>query len=102
MKFTTKPTQPKVAVVDTLELIEAQESMRQAWQDLDESVKQLGAVQSVMDNINSAVNAIEQFGEAAVLVINVDKSLENLVGVSENLLTADKALEGLGEAAKAA
>lgn len=82
-----------------LDLLDAREAVREAWMDLDATVKQIDEVRTVMNNIDVAFKSIEQFGTGAVPVLNTDCGLESLLDVSTDLVTVDKAVEGLGEAA---
>ena len=98
--FNTEKMQPKV--MDRLELLNAQEELNQAFMDLTDAQKGMTEVCEVMENIQTSVDLITKYGVAGVEQLNIDGSLEALCGVEAKLITAEKAMEGLGEAAKAA
>lgn len=56
----------------------------------------------VMDNINISCALIKKCGASAVETLNLDGSLEQLLQIDAKLITAERSLEGLGEAAKKA
>lgn len=99
-KFNTEKT--SVKVMDRLELLQAQEELNQAFMDLTDAQKGMTEVCEVMENIQTSVDLITKYGAAGVEQLNVDGSLEALLQVPAKLITAEKAQEGLGEAAKAA
>ena len=99
-KFNVKPvaTEP----MDMIDLLQAQEELNQAFMDLTDAQKSMTEVCEVMENIQTSVNLITKYGAAGVEQLNMDGSLEDLLQVPAKLITAEKAQEGLGEAAKAA
>ena len=99
-KFNVQPmaTEP----MDRIDLLQAQEELNHAFMDLTDAQKSMTEVCEVMENIQTSVDLIAKYGAAGVEQLNVDGSLEALCGVEAKLLTAEKAQEGLGEAAKAA
>lgn len=99
-KFNVKPmvTEP----MDRIDLLQAQEELNNAWMNLTDAQKSMEEVCEVMENIQTSVDLITKYGAAGVEQLNVDGSLEALLQVPAKLITAEKAQEGLGDAAKAA
>ena len=102
MAFKFNTEKPSVKVMDRLELLQAQEELNQAFMDLTDAQKGMAEVCEVMENIQTSVDLITKYGVAGVEQLNVDGSLEALLQVPVKLITAEKAQEGLGKAAKAA
>lgn len=103
MKFSLS-TEP---IVDTtsmssLEMASMTNDLMTAYESLDNSIKELNEVQAVMENITVSINLLKQYGDSAVCQLNIDKGLESLLGLEESMITAQKAIEGLGDAAKGA
>lgn len=99
-KFNVKPMATEH--MDRIDLLQAQEELNQAFMDLTDAQKSMTEVCEVMENIQTSVDLITKYGAAGVEQLNVDGSLEALLQVPAKLITAEKAQEGLGEAAKAA
>ena len=99
MAFKFNTERPSVKVMDRLELLQAQEELNQAFMDLTDAQKSITEVCEVMENIQTSVDLITKYGAAGVEQLNVDGSLEALCGVETKLITAEKAQEGLGDAA---
>ena len=97
LTFSTEKIQPKV--MDRLDLLNAQEELNNAWMNLTDAQKSMEEVCEVMENIQASIDLITKYGAAGVEQLNIDGSLEALCGVEAKLLTAEKAQEGLGEAA---
>jgi len=102
MKFSLEATRPSVVTTSDLsELVTAQETINQSWRSINISQKQLidnqsfNEVQQIVDNVNFSINAISKYGIDAIKVLNVDGSLENLLGIPEKLITAEKAVNAL-------
>lgn len=102
MAFKFNAEKPSVKVMDRIELLQAQEELNQAFMNLTDAQKSMTEVCEVMENIQTSVDLITKYGAAGVEQLNIDGSLETLCGVEAKLLTAEKAQESLGEAAKAA
>lgn len=102
MRLSTKPTPVQVEPVDQFELLCLQEGMSSAYEALFDAQKNLDEVQEVMENITASIELITKFGQAGVEQLNVGCGLEELLQIPAKLITAEKAQEGLGEAAKAA
>ena len=102
MAFKFNTEKPSVKVMDRLELLQAQEELNQAFMDLTDAQKGMAEVCEVMENIQTSVDLITKYGVAGVEQLNVDGSLEALLQIPAKLITAEKAQEGLGDAAKAA
>ena len=85
---------------DQFTLLEATENLHQAWMDLTEAQRNMDEVCAVMENIHTAVDLINKFDKSAIPTLNVDGGLEALLQIPENVITAEKAMEGLGDAAK--
>lgn len=100
-KFDIEPT-GAVEALSPLQLAELNNELMEAHEGLTDSVKELDAVQEIMENIQTSQQLLAKHGASAIPQLNLDKGLEALCKVPENLLTAEKAVEGLGDAAKAA
>lgn len=85
---------------DQFTLLEATENLHQAWMDLTEAQRNMDEVCAIMENIHIAVDLINKFGKDTIPTLNVDGDLEALLQIPENVITAEKAMEGLGDAAK--
>lgn len=98
MKFslTTEPvTAPKV--VSNLEVAELTNDIMTAYESLDEQIRGLNEVSALMDNIHTSLELLGTYGDSAIAQLNIDKGLEELLGVPEKMITAQKAVEGLGD-----
>lgn len=99
MKFTLKGsatlTDNTVQSYSVEELLIAKQDIHRAWMNLDASIKQLDDVQQIMDNVSFSIEALAKYGTDAVKVLNVDKGLENLLGIPEKLITAEKAVNAM-------
>lgn len=84
---------------DALDFAQLQNELMDAYESLDASVKELDAVQDVVDNVQSSLALLAKYGDSAIKQLNLDKGLEELLGVPEKLITAQKAVEGLTDAA---
>lgn len=106
MKFavcTNKPTsKTQVAPVTPQDITEAYEGMMAAYMELSDAQRNLDEVCQVMDNINLSMMMIQKGGIEAVKLLNIDKSIESLIGVAEEKLTVENAQEGFSGAVSAA
>lgn len=100
MRLSTKPMPVQIEPVDQLELLQLQEGMSSAYEALLDAQKNLDEVQEVMGNITDSMNLITKYGQAGVEQLNVGGDLEELLQIPAKLITAEKAQEGLGKAAK--
>lgn len=85
---------------DPMELTIATEDLYTAFASLSDEQRQMVEVIEVMENVSLSMQTLKLCGAEAIKVLNIDKSLENLVGVSEDKLTVQKAQESLSEVAK--
>ena len=100
-KQVTLPSEPEVA--PTVESIsEAYEGLLTSYMELSDAQRGIDEVHQVMENINLSMKMIQTGGIEAVKLLNIDKSLESLVGVAEEKLTVEASKEGFGDAANAA
>lgn len=100
IQFSTTQLPVTTPVVDRLELLNAQEELHQVWSDLTEAQKSMTEVQEIMENLQTSIDALTKYGQAAVEQLNVDGSLEALLRVPAKLITVEKAQEGLVDAVK--
>ena len=87
---------------DPMELTIATEELYTAFASLSDEHRQMAEVIEVMENVSLSMQTLKSCGAEAIKVLNIDKSLENLVGVSEDKLTVQKAQESLSDVAKKA
>lgn len=100
-KQVTLPSEPEVT--PTVESIsEVYEGMLASYMELSDAQKGIDEVHQVMENINLSMKMIQKGGIEAVKLLNIDKSVESLVGVAEEKLTVEASKEGFGDAANAA
>lgn len=98
-KQVTLPSEPEVA--PTVESIsEAYEGLLTSYMELSDAQRNLDEVCQVMENIELSMKMIKAGGMDAVKLLNVDKSLEGLLGVAEEKMTVEAAQEGLGDVLK--
>ena len=106
MKFavcTNKPAaKPQVAPVTPQDITEAYEGMMAAYMELSDAQRNLDEVCQVMENINLSMQMLQSGSTDAVKLLNIDKSLESLLGVTEEKITVQAAEEGLADSIKAA
>lgn len=106
MKFSiaTKPvtvaSSMKPMTVDQVSA--AYEELICSYMELTDAQRNLDEVCQVMDNINLSMEMLKAGEIDAVKLLNVDKSLENLLGIAEEKLTVQAAQEGLMDTLKAA
>ena len=86
---------------DADSVISAYEDFMICYMELSETQRNLDEVCSVIENIRLSMEMIKVGGAEAVKLLNVDKSLEGLLGVAEEKMTVQVAQEGLSDAAKA-
>lgn len=109
MKFavcTNKPAavaaKPPVAPVTPQDITEAYEGMMLAYMELTDTQRNLDEVCQVMENINLTMQMLQSGSADAVKLLNVDKSLETLLGMAEEKITVQAAEEGLADTIKTA
>lgn len=108
MKFVPVSSTQRRAVtpeqnVCTVESIsEAYEGLLASYMGLSDALRNLDEVCQVMENIALSIQMIETGGMDAVKLLNVDKSMESLLGVAEEKFTVEAATEGFTEAFKEA
>lgn len=90
-------------VTPTVESIsEVYEGLLTSYMELSDAQRGMDEVHQVMENINLSMKMLQKGGIEAVKLLNIDKSLESLVGVAEEKLTVEASKEGFGDAANAA
>ena len=105
MQFAVKPiakmpVTPECPIPSMEQLTEAYEGMITAYMQLSDAQRDLDETCQIMANIEISLQALKS-GDAAVLtMLNLDKGLESLLGVSADKITVGAATEGLGEALK--
>ena len=110
MKFVPVSSTQRRAVtpeqnVCTVESIsEAYEGLLASYMELSDAQRALNETCQIMDNIELSMKMIKTGGSGSIKMLNVDKSLEDLVGVAEESITvanANIAMEGaFGDAMK--
>jgi len=106
MKFaTSKPNLTAIAQqvnqdVTLQDIFRAQEELQEAYIKLQDAQICMMEANVVMDNINISCALIKKCGASAVETLNLDGSLEQLLQIDSKLITAEKSLEGLDDAAK--
>ena len=90
-------TAPQVTVED---VIGAYEGLLSAYMELSDARRNLDEVSLVMENIELSMKMLQSGSADAVKLLNVDKSLENLLGVAEEKISLQAAEEGLGTTVK--
>ena len=105
MKFavcTNKPAaKTQVAPPITLQDIdETYEGMMTAYMELTDAERNFDEVCRAIANVELSIQMLKVGGDAAVSILNVDKSLESLLNLDAKLITADRAQEGLVDTAK--
>ena len=101
-KPAAKPTavaKPQVAPITPEDITEAYEGMMAAYMELTDAQRNLDEVCQVMENINLSMQILQSGSADAVKLLNIDKSLENLLGIAEEKIAVQTAEEGLGQAA---
>lgn len=104
-KPAAKPTavvKPQVAPVTPQDITEAYEGLMASYMELTDTQRNLDEVCQVMDNINLSMMMLQSGSADAVKLLNVDKSLESLLGVAEEKITVQAAEEGFADSIKAA
>lgn len=78
----------------------AYEGLLTSYMELTDTQKNLDEVCQVMENIELSMAMIKAGGMDAVKLLNIDKSLETLLGVAEEKISLQAAEEGLGTTVK--
>lgn len=99
-KVAVKPPETKKISVEDIEA--TYEGLLNAYMGLSDAQRNLDEVCQVMDNIEMSMKMLRSGSADAVKLLNVDKSLEDLLGIAEEKLTVQSAQEGFGEALKKA
>lgn len=87
---------------DMVVLAQLQCELHDAFEALTDNVRAMDEVCEIVHDTHTALEMISSYGKEGVPPLNLNGALEALVGIPEKLITAEKAQEGLGEAAKAA
>lgn len=96
-KQVTLPSGTEIA--PTVESIsEAYEGLLTSYMELSDAQRDLDEVCQVMENIELSMKMIKTGGVDAIKILNVDKSLENLLNIDVSRITTDNAVEGLDDA----
>lgn len=95
-RYTTQPTQSKCSVgCEHIDLVLMTDEILSSYESLDSSIKELDQVQCLMNNVHASIEYLHQFGKDAIPTLNIDKGLEELLCLPENLISAEKAVEEL-------
>ena len=72
--------------------------------ELEVHLGKLDSIEGVIDNISTSLKALDTIEDsgAVIKVLNMDQSIENLLGVAEDSISKKIATEGLGDALKRA
>lgn len=105
MKFSTA-SQPIVSAVtlqvDINHLSELHDGVLQSYVNLSEQERNINAVCEIINNINTSIVLLKNCGNTVIPGLNADHGLESLMGISEKLITAEKAIEALEQEKKSA
>lgn len=93
-------TEPSVEGVDTI--LDDMAELTEIKGEIEALVGQLPELDAVYENLTSSIELLNNAKDKdeVVLTLNVDGSLEALLGVAEEKITAKAALEGLGDKLK--
>ena len=83
------------SVDQMIDLLDIKNDLINAYESLTDSMKDVGAVQDIMSNIQVSLDLLSKYGQTAIPHLNLDKGLESLMGIPEKLITAEKAMEAL-------
>lgn len=105
MKFGIEPKQASrpsgTEITPTVESIsEAYEGLMASYMELTDAQRNLDEVCQAVANVELSIQMLKVGGDAAVSILNVDKSLESLLNLDAKLITANRAQEGLVDTAK--
>lgn len=105
MKFSVKEKPLAVApppseTVTVEQISAAYEDLMCSYMELSDAQKNLDEVCQVMENIELSVKMLQNGSADAVKLLNVDNSLENLLGIAEEKISLQAAEEGLGTTVK--
>ena len=106
MKFSVKEkplaVAPPPAPMTVEQVNTAYEDLMCSYMELSDAQRNLDEVCQVMENIQLSMKMIKTGGMDAVKLLNIDKSLEGLLGVAEEKLKVEAVQEGFAESAKVA
>ena len=93
-------TEPSVESVDTL--LDDMAELSEIKGEIESLIGQLPELDAVYENLTSSIEALNNAKDKdeAVRALNVDGSLEALLGVAEDKITAKAAMEGFGDKLK--
>ena len=102
MKFSVKEkplaVAPPPAPMTVEQVRAASEDLMCSYMELTDAQRNLDEVCQVMENIELSMKMIKTGGMDAVKLLNIDKSLEGLLGVAEEKMTVQATQEGLSQA----
>ena len=95
---------PELSTCTVVDISEAYEGLLVSYMELSDAQRNLDETCQIMDNIELSMKMIKAGGSGSIKMLNVDRSLEDLVGVAEESITianANIAMEGaFGDAMK--
>ena len=91
-------TEPSVESVDTI--LDDMAELSDIKCEIETLIGQLPELDAVYENLTSSIEALNNAKDKdeVVLTLNIDHSIEGLLGVAEDKITAKAAMEGFGEA----
>lgn len=106
MKFTVCTNKPaaktQVAPITSQDITEAYEGIMTAYMELTDTQRNLDEVCQVIENINLTMLMLQSGSADAIKLLNVDKSLESLLGMAEEKITVQATEEGFVDSIKTA
>lgn len=99
-QFATEKLEYAVNRQTLVDMMESYEQAFQAKLELEEVTGGLEELDRIWDNINSSIESLALYGDGAIRVLNVDKSLEDLLGVDSSKIDAKLASSALEDASQ--
>lgn len=105
MKFTTstKSVEIKQLLVTSVEQVSSMyDELLVSYMNLSDAERGMESVCEIINNINTSIALLKDCGTSVISGLNNDSGLEALMGISEKLITAEKAIEALEQEKKSA
>lgn len=95
--FSTNRIKTVIKPVDMFQVATLTHEVMSSYEKLEDSERRMIEVQNILVNINQSLSLLAKYGNNAIQQLNLDGGLEALVGIQENLITTDKAIEALNK-----